>query len=178
MIADAPDIVGAPDSGSGYGPSPIVGNLVGMAYIVRRPRGRFEIRESVATPKGPRARSLANFAVLTSDALTRAAARAVRPFDAETVVVSGRRAGAPVEGRLDQPDLAGSEAARSFVAASRRFASSIGDEEARARPQVDPGRALQELIEFAEEVARHLPDRGHKALEFPVLAHLAARRAP
>ena len=40
-----------------------------MAYVVARPRGRFEIRESVHTPKGPRARSLANFAHLTDEVL-------------------------------------------------------------------------------------------------------------
>ncbi len=62
-----------------------MGNIVGMAYVVARPRGRFEIRESVHTPKGPRARSLANFAHLDDEVLDRARRRASRPFDTEAV---------------------------------------------------------------------------------------------
>src|ERR1035441_3245586 len=42
----------------------VVGTLVGMAYVVPRRDGRFEIRESVQTERGPRCRTLANFAVL------------------------------------------------------------------------------------------------------------------
>src|SRR5690242_6322869 len=52
-----------------------------MAFLVRRPGGRFEIRESRATPSGPRARTLATFRVLTGDVLTQARARAHAPFD-------------------------------------------------------------------------------------------------
>ncbi len=63
-----------------------------MAYVVARPRGRFEIRESVHTAKGPRARSLANFADLTDDVLATARDRASRPFDPEAVRASARRA--------------------------------------------------------------------------------------
>ena len=43
-----------------------------MAYVVTRPRGRFEIRESVHTDKGPRARSLASFTELSDEVLARA----------------------------------------------------------------------------------------------------------
>jgi hypothetical protein len=53
-----------------------------MAYVVGRSAGRFEIRESVHTTKGPRARSLANFGILTDQVLAVAAGRAERPFDA------------------------------------------------------------------------------------------------
>ena len=67
-----------------------------MAYVVARPKGRFEIRESLHTPKGPRARSLANFEVLTNEVLTTARARAVRPFDPAAVLAAADRAGAPV----------------------------------------------------------------------------------
>ena len=52
-----------------------------MAFVVRRPGGRFEIRESRATPAGPRARTLATFRLLTADVLSEAVARAHRPVD-------------------------------------------------------------------------------------------------
>ena len=65
----------------------LVGNIVGMAYVVARPKGRFEIRESVHTPKGPRARSLANFPELTDDVL------ATRPSAGETSLRCGCGAG-------------------------------------------------------------------------------------
>src|SRR4051812_10982215 len=68
-----------------------------MAYVVRRPRGRWELRESVVTPEGPRARSLASFRVLDNDVLDRAATHARRPFDRGRVLASARRAGAPIE---------------------------------------------------------------------------------
>ena len=68
--------------------------VVGMAYVVVRPKGRFEIRESLHTPDGPRARSLAGFDVLTDGVIAKAARRAQRPFDVEAVLASARRAGA------------------------------------------------------------------------------------
>jgi hypothetical protein len=68
-----------------------------MGYVVRRPAGRWEVRESVVTPSGPRARSLATFRVLDSAVLDRAERAARRPFDRQAAVASARRAGAPVE---------------------------------------------------------------------------------
>jgi hypothetical protein len=56
-----------------------------MAFVVARRDGRFEIRESVSTPAGPRARTLAGFRVLSDDVLAEAEARATRPFDRTTV---------------------------------------------------------------------------------------------
>ena len=70
-----------------------------MAYVARRKNGRFEIRESVATPTGPRSRSLATFGSLTEDVLDRAAARAQTAFDRDAVRVAARRAGAEVARR-------------------------------------------------------------------------------
>ena len=77
-----------------------------MAYVVARPKGRFEIRESVYTPKGPRARTLANFEELTDKVLDTARLRASRPFDLDAVLASAEKAsrGAaarrPGQGRL------------------------------------------------------------------------------
>ena len=67
-----------------------------MAYVARRPKGRFEIRESVHTPKGPRSRSLATFTELDDVVLARAAAAATSPFVADEVRASARRAGATI----------------------------------------------------------------------------------
>ena len=63
-----------------------------MAYVVARPKGRFEIRESVYTPKGPRARTLANFEELTDKVLDTARHRASRPFDPDAVRASAAKA--------------------------------------------------------------------------------------
>ena len=56
-----------------------------MAFLVARKDGRFEIRESVATEAGPRARTLATFRELDDDVLDRAAANAHRPFDRSAI---------------------------------------------------------------------------------------------
>ncbi|HXW59047.1 MAG TPA: hypothetical protein VEJ23_06170 [Solirubrobacteraceae bacterium] len=67
-----------------------------MTYVVARPSGAWEIRESRATPAGPRARTLATFRTLTPEVIERAAARASSPVRADRVRASARRAGAPV----------------------------------------------------------------------------------
>jgi hypothetical protein len=86
-----------------------------MAYLVRRGAERVEIRESRATPRGPRSRSLASFVgPLTPAVLERAAARASRPFDADTLVRRARADGIPVETRSHEPE------ARSLLARLRR----------------------------------------------------------
>lgn len=143
-----------------------------MAYVVTRPKGRFEVRESLHTPKGPRARSLAGFDVLTDEALATAAARATRPFDARAVIASARRAGAPV--RIGGAGVAEGvrDSSRRFVEASRRMAQSM-----RRRPAPsggeDSGAALIDLLGFADAVARSQPPRPFEPLTFPVLARLA-----
>jgi hypothetical protein len=141
-----------------------------MAYVVARPKGRFEIRESLHTPDGPRARSLAGFDILSDTVLAKAARRAQRPFDAERVLASGRRAGAPTT--VD----AGAEAnARGrFVDASRRMARVLQRPPA-LRP-VDPGAALIELLGFADAVTHNQPPRPPMPLEFPVLLRLVEGR--
>ena len=99
-----------------------MGNIVGMAYVVARPKGRFEIRESVHTPKGPRARSLANFAHFDDEVLDRARRRASRPFDAEGVRAAAAkvaRRGPAIIPRHEQPET------RRFVEASRRMSRSL-----------------------------------------------------
>src|SRR5690242_11546082 len=56
-----------------------------MAFVVARPHGRFEIRESRHTPAGPRARTLATFRVLTPDVLAKARGKAHGRFDTNKI---------------------------------------------------------------------------------------------
>jgi hypothetical protein len=142
-----------------------------MAYVVARPRGRFEIRESLHTPDGPRARSLAGFDVLSDAVLAKAARRAQRPFDAKAVLASGRRAGAPT---LVGAGGEGEDSRVRFVEASRRMARALGRPPVR-RP-VDPGAALIDLLGFADAVTRNQPPRLPARLEFPVLSRLVENR--
>lgn len=67
-----------------------------MAFITPTKRGRFEIRESQSTPKGPRSRTLATFGELTDEVIEKARARAANPPGAEQLRRAARRAGAPV----------------------------------------------------------------------------------
>jgi hypothetical protein len=143
-----------------------------MAFVVARPKGRFEIRESLHTAAGPRARSLAGFDVLTDEVLAKAARRARRPFDVEAVLASARRAGASVAvgagGREDE------RSRRRFVEASRRMARTL--EGPPATGSTDPGVALIDLLGFADAVTRSRPARPFAPLEFPVLARLVEDR--
>jgi hypothetical protein len=151
-----------------------------MAYVVARPKGRFEIRESLHTRDGPRARSLAGFAVLTDAVLAKAARRAQRPFDMEEVLASGRRAGAPlaaITGATSAITGAGratDDSTSRFVQASRRMARTL------RRPPVlrpaDPGAALIDLLGFADAVTASQPARPFAPLEFPALSRLAEDR--
>jgi hypothetical protein len=56
-----------------------------MAFVVARKGGRFEIRESVATSRGPRARTLVSFRTLDDDVIARARARARGRLDVEKI---------------------------------------------------------------------------------------------
>jgi hypothetical protein len=147
-----------------------------MAYVVARPRGRFEVRESLHTPKGPRARSLAGFDVLTDEVLATAAARSTRSFDAEAVLASARRAGAPVRTGTGVAEGV-RDTSRRFVEASRRMALSMRRGPASPGGE-DSGAALIDLLGFADAVARSQPPRPFEPLRFPVLSRLVdGRRA-
>lgn len=153
-----------------------------MTYVVARPNGRFEIRESVHTEKGPRARSLANFSLLTDEVLARAAGRAIRPFDAGAVLGAAQRAGAPTPTPTgtptptpNGPDTGPVRSGRTFVASSRRMARSLGTRPAAGRP--DPGDALVDLLGFVAQITPFRPARAPEPLRFPPLARLRAERS-
>jgi hypothetical protein len=152
----------------------LVGIIVGMAYVVARPKGRFEIRESVHTPKGPRARSLANFAQLNDEVLDRARQRASRPFDTDAVRAAaaraaGTRAAPEATPRHQRPE------ARRFVEASRRMARSLEPVPLEGARQ-DPGDALIDLLGLVSQVGAFRPPRDPEPLRFPPLARLRAER--
>lgn len=138
-----------------------------MAYVVARKGGRFEIRESLHTASGPRSRTLAGFRVLTDEMLSAAARRAQRPFDAEAVIRSGRRAGA----RVQVASSGASRARDRFLTGSRRMAGAL----ARPTPPAerpDPGDALLELLGFADTITASQPPRPPEPLVFPPLARV------
>jgi hypothetical protein len=149
-----------------------VGNIVGMAYVVARPKGRFEIRESVHTPKGPRARSRANFAHYDDEVLDRARGRASRPFDVEGVRAAAARVAprAPaITPRHEQPET------RRFVEASRRMSRSL-DRVPPTEARRDPGDALIDLLGFVGQIQAFRPAGAREPLRFPPLARLRAAR--
>jgi hypothetical protein len=155
-----------------------------MAFVVARRGGRFEIRESLATPAGPRARTLASFRVLTADVLADAAGRARRPFDAAKIRARARQLRAP-----ERADGA-SVTARRLVGELRRGERpppALVNELRRVLPRVDDeipdtlagaldwvgvddatrGRALRDVLELASRV----PQRSRpRKLSFPRIA--------
>jgi hypothetical protein len=145
-----------------------------MAYVVARSNGRFEIRESVHTAKGPRARTLANFSVLNDAVLARAAGRATRPFDVDVVLEVARRSGAPIDAATGPAAAPPDQDRRRFVEASRRMARSLEPRPTAARP--DPGDALIDLLGFVAQISRFQPARPPEPLRFPLLAQLRAER--
>jgi hypothetical protein len=111
------------------------------------------------------------FGVLTEDVMAAAARRAQRPFDAEAVIRSGRRAGASV-----RVATSGASRARDrFLAGSKRMAGALG-----ASPplgaRADAGAALLELLGFADAVTAGQLRRPFEPLAFPPLARLAEQR--
>jgi hypothetical protein len=155
-----------------------------MAYVVGRAGRRWEIRESVHTPAGPRARSLATFETLDDGAIDRARRAATRPIDQNQVRAAARRVGAPVA------EAASDAAARTLLAelaagrapspALRRLLINrlvaagpmpelSGDDGiadwAGASP-ADRGAALHDLLELADRLPA--PRRGR--LQYPRLA--------
>lgn len=70
-----------------------------MAFVVPTRSGRFEVRESKSTPKGPRSRTLVSFKELTDETIERALAKAEKQISADELRRAARRAGAPVTGK-------------------------------------------------------------------------------
>jgi len=89
-----------------------------MAYFAKRTGGRLDIREAVATPRGPRSRTLATFrGALTPEILERAERRATRPFARGRLRERAVALGIPVTDRREE------RAARELLGLLRRGAS-------------------------------------------------------
>src|SRR5207244_12230469 len=123
------------------------GILTTMAFVVARRGGRFEIRESVATPVGPRARTLASFRVLTAEVLAEAAGRARRPFDAAKIRARARELRAP-------------ERAHSSGATARQL---VGELRRGERP---PPALISELRRVLPRAGGEIPETLDGALEW------------
>jgi hypothetical protein len=148
-----------------------------MAYVVRRPNGGFEVRESRSTARGPRSRTLAGFAVLTDDVVARARSRSDRPPDPGALRDAAVRAGAPVA--ASPADRAALQLAAE-LAAGQRVAPGLrrallgqlqggGDAEPlrwATVPDEERGRALRDLLLLADR----LPHRRPGPLRFQPLA--------
>jgi len=153
-----------------------------MAYVVARPRGRFEIRESFHTPKGPRARTLANFEQLTNKVIATAQQRASRPFDPDAVRASARKAVKTADARRAAQVASGVAATsppaqmRRFVESSRRMAASLESRPPPAGSALDPGDALIDLLYLTAQIPVFKGPRRPEPRQFPSLALLRAQR--
>jgi hypothetical protein len=155
-----------------------------MAFVVARRDGRFEIRESVATPRGPRARTLATFRELSDEVLDHAQARATTVLDRDLVAVRALELGAPraprttarlgwrLLGELESghdipPVLAGALAARlAGVAVATPDTLAPLSDWLGATPQ-ERGEALRDLLRLTDRIPRRPARRGKR---FPRIA--------
>lgn len=73
-----------------------------MAYVVSKPNGNWEVRESFRTGNGPRSRTLASFRELTPEIEKRIASRSSVPLDIEDLREKARQSGATVRTEADR----------------------------------------------------------------------------
>jgi hypothetical protein len=88
-----------------------------MAYVVATKPGRFEVRESISTPKGPRSRTLASFREMGTETVERVQANSQKPPTAAELTRLALRAGAPVRG--SELDEAAGETLRRIASGER-----------------------------------------------------------
>jgi len=147
-----------------------------MAYVVATKPGRYEVRESVGTPKGPRSRTLTSFRELTAETVNKAQAKAEKPPAAAELTRMALRAGAPVRG--SELDKAASETLRRIARGEqpdpklrRLLIDALSDQDPGSRPSKstsvisdaaraagqwvgvgseDRGNALRELLELTD----------------------------
>jgi hypothetical protein len=158
-----------------------------LAYLVRRASGRVEIRESVATPRGPRSRTLATFrGALTPEVVDEAQRRASRPLERARLEARAAALKVPVtERREDRP-------ARELLAALRSGAAVDPVLVTLLKQALDPlpgvpapaplaevaewvgadssrrGAALRDLLRLSDRIARsRQPGRARPQVPFP-----------
>jgi hypothetical protein len=151
-----------------------------MAYVVARKGRRYEVRESAATPLGPRARTLATFETLDDAVLARVRERAGAPVDEAALLRSARKAGAPIVVGQSDADraarvlLAELNAGRSpspILAAALEDALGTARETRRRRNLPDPVRAAMAWA------GTSLAERGEALRDLLLLADRIPARA-
>jgi hypothetical protein len=165
-----------------------------MAYLVKRPDGRVEIREALATPAGPRSRTLASGREpLGPELLERAARRARRGFDRERLLARARQLGIAIGARREATSArallaelrAGATLDPSLVTLLRDAlaalpATPVPDALADVaewvgRDDAARGAALRDLLRVSDRIVRSRePARTRRARPFP---RFASRRA-
>ncbi|HRC06764.1 MAG TPA: hypothetical protein PLV41_01015 [Miltoncostaeales bacterium] len=152
-----------------------------MAFVVCRADGRFEIRESVHTAHGPRARTLATFRTLDDGVLDHAEGRALRPFDREVVIARAAARGAEyvapdalaLAGRLMRAIAVGGQVPPVIAQALRHQlgpdASPLPDSipplfDWMGRSSSDRGDALRDLLRMTDRLP---PPRRRRQRRFP-----------
>jgi hypothetical protein len=143
---------------------------------IRRQRDRYEIRECLVTPRGPRQISLTSFrGVLTPEVLDEAEAKARKPLDRVQLVARALRLGVPVSESRRHPG------ARNLLAALQRgaeleptlvhlLASALERLDSRAvpahledaaewigQPERERGMAIRGLLRTADRILRSRP---------------------
>jgi hypothetical protein len=155
-----------------------------MAFIVPTRKGTFEIRESHATPKGPRSRTLVSFKELDARAIEKAQARAAKPPAAEELREAALRAGAPVA--ADPVDRAAREllgklakGQRPDPMLKRLLLDALENEDRSDRPR-DPSATVSDAARSASEWVGASPDERGAALTdlLSVVDALPLRRRP
>jgi hypothetical protein len=161
-----------------------------MAFVVPTRRGRFEVRESRNTPKGPRSQTLVSFTELSDEVIEKARAKAAKPPNPTELRRSAKRAGAPIRKPVAE------RAARELIAElakGRRLDPGLRQilsellqngyrEDANPAPSNEAARSVAEWMAATPEergrvlvdlllLADALPSRGRKGkpLRFPRL---------
>lgn len=121
-------------------------------FVVARPGGAWELRETHSTDRGPRARTLASFRVLTPAVLARATQRAGAQVNPAVIRGLALRAGAPVE---DSPADAAAASLLGAIGRQDRLASHwrlvLGA--ALSDPGVDSGTGEGAVLSDSERAA-------------------------
>ena len=144
-----------------------------MAYLVARPRGTWELRESRTTESGPRSRTLVSFRELDDELLTTAIERATGALDADQVRELCRKAGVHVA--LTAADRAAAALLRE-VGRGNKPSPKLGS----ALGKALAGKELTDAEHAAAEWADASPERRGRAIwDLLLLAdHIPARPRP
>jgi hypothetical protein len=168
-----------------------------MAYLYLRKTGRVEIREAVATPRGPRSRTLASFrGALTEEALERAESVATRAIDRGALRRRAAELGVPIAPTRAEPEarallarlrsgapldpvLAGLLTEQLATRETAPLPDELGDVvEWLGASEHERGRALRDVLRLYDRIARS-PDAApaREGERFPRFAVRPASRA-